>query len=112
MRCLETVRPFAETDDDPLIAAPELTEDGALEDPAAAARAVHRLAEAGSEVALCTHRPVLPAVLGAIRELATPGARDGLPEKDPWLAKGEVLVAHLTRSPEPVVRAVGMAASW
>jgi 8-oxo-dGTP pyrophosphatase MutT (NUDIX family)/phosphohistidine phosphatase SixA len=106
-RCRQTLEPYAEVDGDDLLDAPELTEDGALEEPEAAASAVKRLAAAGDDLALCTHRPVLPAVLGAVADLSTAKARNRLPRKDPWLAKAELLVGHVTQeSGGPVIRAV------
>ena len=51
--------------------------------------------DAGLDAALCTHRPVLAEVLGAMREVTTGRARHGLPRSDPWLRTAEVLVGHL-----------------
>ena len=45
-------------------------------------------------VALCTHRPVLAGVFGAIATRSEDAAQDRLPDGDPWLAPGGILVAH------------------
>lgn len=110
VRCRETMRPYAKSDHDPLLEAPELTEDTAVHDPNAAAALIQRmggLAAADGDLAVCTHRPVIGVIMDVFRQLATSGARDDLPTKDPWLAKGELLVAHVSAEPAgPRIRAV------
>lgn len=44
---------------------------------------------------LCTHRPVLPTVLQALASVAPNRVRVRLPETNPYLRTGEVLVAHV-----------------
>jgi 8-oxo-dGTP diphosphatase len=44
---------------------------------------------------LCTHRPVLAEVFAVLRAAAGRTAQDAIPGKDPFLAPGEVLVAHV-----------------
>ncbi|MGH3496842.1 MAG: histidine phosphatase family protein, partial [Nocardioidaceae bacterium] len=79
-RCIETVEPYANERDRPIVLAPELSEDKATRS------AVTALAESWRErhrrVVLCTHRPVLPWVFDAL----------GLP--DPALPPGGIVVAH------------------
>lgn len=95
-RCSDTVRPYADREHAALLKDPELTEDAALHDPAAAASAVRRLVAADEDALICTHRPVLSPVMAALRESATRSAGRALPSSDPWLGKAEVLVAHVT----------------
>ncbi|WP_257430190.1 NUDIX hydrolase [Nocardioides carbamazepini] len=86
-RCVQTVRPYAETAGFPLDLRPRLSEENAT--PKAVAKVVDDLlaTEAGS--VLCTHRPVLPLVYDAA----------GV-ELDPecGLALAEALVLHVRKS--------------
>jgi phosphohistidine phosphatase SixA/8-oxo-dGTP pyrophosphatase MutT (NUDIX family) len=96
-RCADTMRPYARANGSaPLRPDQELTEDGAAHDPAAAASVVRRLVAADEDAALCTHRPVLGAVMNALRESATRSVGRQLPSSDPFLGKAEILVAHVT----------------
>jgi 8-oxo-dGTP pyrophosphatase MutT (NUDIX family)/phosphohistidine phosphatase SixA len=98
-RCRDTLLPYAVDDHDALLNVPELTEDAALQDPGAAAAVVRRLIASDEDVAMCTHRPVLASVVSAMGEATTLKAQSDLPRRDPWLAKAEVLVAHVTPGP-------------
>jgi 8-oxo-dGTP diphosphatase len=95
-RCSDTMRPYAAGRHAELRTEAELTEDAALHDPGAAASVVRRLVAADEDVALCTHRPVLSAVMSALRESSTRTVQRSLPSSDPFLGKAEVLVAHVT----------------
>ncbi|QIG44704.1 NUDIX hydrolase [Nocardioides anomalus] len=89
-RCVQTLAPYAEQRDLRVREEPDLSEEDATDD--GVERLVRRLterledrpAQAGGLV-LCTHRPVLPSVFGAL----------GL--DDPGLAPGELVVVHLRR---------------
>ena len=94
-RCAGTVEPYAHDERTELLRAPELTEDAALADPDAAAGVTRALLEEGADAAVCTHRKALPPVLAALRAVASGRAATGLPHREPWLAKGELLVAHV-----------------
>jgi 8-oxo-dGTP diphosphatase len=96
-RCADTMRPYAAANGSaPLRPTRELTEDSAVHDPAAAASVVRRLVRAQEDVALCTHRPVLGAVMSALRESSTRSVVRELPVSNPFLDKAEILVAHVT----------------
>jgi 8-oxo-dGTP diphosphatase len=95
-RCGDTVRPYVAGSQAALRTEPQLTEDAALQDPGAAASVVRRLVAAGEDAALCTHRPVLNAVMAALREASTRTVQRALPSSDPFLGKAELLVAHVT----------------
>lgn len=79
-RCVDTVRPYAEDMVLPIEEVPDLDEERA--DPVAT---LDELLGDGESAVLCTHRPVLPAVL----------ARLGI-EEEP-LAPGEMVVCHHRR---------------
>ncbi|SFJ06363.1 NUDIX hydrolase [Nocardioides psychrotolerans] len=83
LRCVETVAPYADTTGWALECEEDLSEEGAS---ATRVRSiVDGVLEDPRPVVICTHRPVLPAVFGAL----------GI--DDPGLALGEMLVAHLRK---------------
>jgi 8-oxo-dGTP diphosphatase len=79
VRCVETVRPFAEHSGWPVTTSDGLTEEDATD---ASVLAVDELVHSGEDAVLCTHRPVLPAVYDAL----------GIP-REPQ-ATGELVVVH------------------
>lgn len=76
-RCVDTVRPYAEDMVLPIETAPDLNEDRAAPIPV-----LEELLEDRESAVLCTHRPVLPAVLARLDV-----------EEEP-LAPGEMVVCH------------------
>ena len=59
-------------------------------------------------VALCTHRPVLPAVMDVVAEYAPGKLLRSVPNRDPWLKTGEIMVIHMARRPHGKIRAVAI----
>lgn len=104
-RCVRTVRPYARAAGIDLEAADELTEAAYRSEPAAAVELVRRQMADPRDLALSTHRPVLPAVLQAVDRASRPWTTGRLPRKDPYLRTAEVLVVHVatTRSSPRVV---------
>ncbi|MEJ5946664.1 NUDIX domain-containing protein [Pseudokineococcus basanitobsidens] len=104
-RCLQTVRPFVEASGTRLVTKGRLTESAHRRDPDKVARYVGHLVDKGRPVVLCTHRPVLGTVLGALagRAAGGTGAAASIPAGDPFLAPGEALVAHVSRRSGRVV---------
>lgn len=95
-RCRDTVAPYAAASGTTLISAPQLTEAGADDDPSGARALVSdllRVRRAGA--ALCLHRPTLPLVLDAVGKRSAFRVREVLPEADPYLRTGELLVLHV-----------------
>jgi 8-oxo-dGTP diphosphatase len=109
-RCTETLGPFAAASGARLRTKRGLSEVGFRQHPAKARRHVARLLERDVSAVICTHRPVLRGVLDALRDAAGAGIADRLPDHDPWLATGEVLVVHVAhrmrRDGSPVLVAV------
>jgi 8-oxo-dGTP diphosphatase len=64
-RCIDTVAPFATAKNLDIVAEPAVSEHGHSTKPAAAAKRVRKLLQLGGRRVLCSHRPVLPAVLKA-----------------------------------------------
>lgn len=89
-RCVQTVRPYAETAGYPFDLRPRLTEENAA--PRPVAKIVHELLDGDGATAenavLCTHRPVLPLVYDAAGVELAP---------DDGLAPAEMLVLHVRK---------------
>jgi 8-oxo-(d)GTP phosphatase len=72
VRCRLTLQPFARTTGQPLVEASSLSEQGFDADPGGGLAHVHglmqRAAAEDSPTAVCTHRPVIPAVVGHLLE--------------------------------------------
>lgn len=108
LRCTATISPYAASAGARVRAKGRLSEDGYRRSPQKSARTVARLLEQGRAVALCTHRPVLPTVLGALVDRVHPddpqadevmavlrSAATDDRESPTLMAMGEVVVVHL-----------------
>ncbi|WP_218974854.1 NUDIX hydrolase [Streptomyces sp. NP160] len=102
-RCTDTVEPYLQASGAKLKTRGRLTEDAHRRDPGRAAKLVRKLLGKGRPVMLCTHRPVLSTVFGELAEHAADDVSALLPQHDPYLGPGEVLVAHVSRSSGLVV---------
>ncbi|MGA8045956.1 MAG: NUDIX hydrolase [Dermatophilaceae bacterium] len=105
VRCVDTVVPYAESLGRRVRLHPSLSEEDHVVDPAAAAEVTRlQLAKRRPRV-LCGHGPVLPTMLHILsaRCSATDSGRAAQVTIDDaidlGLAKGEVLIAHVSRSP-------------
>ena len=98
-RCVQTVQPYADRHGLPVVPEPGLTEEGFDEDPTAGISRLRGLVaetdEGHEATVLCSHRPVLPALIEAML------AGTGLNAPSHPLAPGAMLVAHL-RDDRPV----------
>jgi 8-oxo-dGTP diphosphatase len=85
-----------------------LSEAGHRRAAAKAGKHTRSLLEGTHPAALCTHRPVLGAVLDAVRSYCPPELADSVPAANPYLHPGEVLVAHVRHRPghRPLVVAI------
>lgn len=99
-RCVQTVAPYVEARGVPLKESQWLSEEGYEENPRRARRYIEDLLRRGQPAALCSHGPLLPAVLEVIgdrlassRNLADSTSPHLLERRQ--LGKGEVLVAHV-----------------
>ena len=107
LRCTETLRPFAASIGAALRTKSGLSEEGYADDPARAHRHLARLVERGTPAAICSHGPVIPALLGGLVALVDPDEPDGddaratLTEAaESKMGKGEALVAHFAGTGE------------
>lgn len=89
LRCLETVDPYCRREAVAVEVVPALSEEGHAERPDAAAELLRVLVAESAPVIVCTHRPVLPSLLGAVGQAGQPG-------RDPneLLLPGEFLALH------------------
>ncbi|HYN66218.1 MAG TPA: NUDIX hydrolase [Ornithinibacter sp.] len=101
-RCLRTVEPYAVCAGLGVRTRPGLSEEGFEADPTNAHRHLARLLERGEPALLCTHGPVLPALLDDLEQrldLDSVGAVEVVEElalaRDEKLLKGEALVCHV-----------------
>lgn len=95
-RCTQTVEPFARASGLEPVHEAALTQGAHEADPAAARAVVAGLLPAPGATALCTHRPVLGTAVKRLQRAQKRWTDGRLPDADPWLRPGEVLVAHLT----------------
>lgn len=98
-RCAATVTPYATAAGLTAEVADVLTEAEHVSSPARVAAVVADLLHDPADAVLCTHRPVLPTVLDVLAEHSRRVVADALPRTNPFLAPGEVLVAHTARTP-------------
>jgi 8-oxo-dGTP diphosphatase len=98
-RCLETLGPYVTVGGARVRTKGGLSEDGFRRDPTKAGKHAAKLLRRDSATLLCTHRPVLGTVLEVLRQAADPQPAATIPGSDPFLAPGEVLVAHTTTRP-------------
>ncbi|MGL5859531.1 MAG: NUDIX hydrolase [Angustibacter sp.] len=95
-RCVDTLRPYAAHAGRALSTKRSLSEEEFRIRPERTATLVDKALARGEPMALCTHRPVLPTVLGRLAAHAADDVRDALLESSgPGLVKGEMLVAHI-----------------
>jgi 8-oxo-dGTP diphosphatase len=99
VRCLDTVRPYAAAAGQRVRRRDGLSEEGFAERPDRASGHLTRLLERGEAALVCSHGPVLPALLDHLADIADsgePDAKAALSEAArQGLDKGEALVAHL-----------------
>ena len=103
-RCLQTVEPYLARTGAPLRVKGRLSEAGHRREPARVGQLVARAVARGRPVIVCTHRPVLSTVLGALAGHTSAGVGDAIPRTDPYLEPGEALVAHVSVTSGRVVR--------
>lgn len=99
-RCVQTLEPYAKSVGTELATADWLTEDAARSDPGRIAEEWDALLDGtGAATAVCTHRPVLPIIRDRLAARSRAWTLGTLPEADPYLRPGAVLVCHLRQRP-------------
>ncbi|MDY6055617.1 NUDIX hydrolase [Micrococcus sp.] len=96
-RCVETLAPTVKATRLPLKTKSAFTETTAREKPKKTRRVFRDLLGRRRHQVVCTHRPVLPVLLDQIHDAAAHPARPilrALPDTDPYLRPGAVIVLH------------------
>ncbi|MBU6313355.1 MAG: NUDIX hydrolase [Actinomycetales bacterium] len=103
-RCRETVRRFAKSIDAEVVEEPALSEEGFADHPKRAVKRLRGLIADPTPLVVCSHRPVLPALVEVIAGMRITGPA----ALDPALPPGGFLVVHrsFTGGGEPTVVAV------
>ncbi|MEH0108384.1 NUDIX hydrolase [Tersicoccus sp. MR15.9] len=96
LRCTQTISPYAKAHDVKVSTESALTEANARRKPRRAAAVIEKVLEKSRPMAVCTHRPVLPVVLEVLAEHSPVAVTRHLPDSDPYLSPGEVLVLHVS----------------
>jgi 8-oxo-dGTP diphosphatase len=94
-RCMDTMTPYAVRAHVKIRTKGGLSERGFRRDANKARKHLMALVDRSRASLLCTHRPVLSGVMRALRERTRRDQLRGIPTEDPYLAPGEVLVAHV-----------------
>lgn len=95
-RCHASFAPYAKATQLNIEVAPELTEDAHDAKPGATAALIEDvLAGLTEPTALCVHRPTLPTILEVLEKSSQHRAARKLPDTDPWLKPGEIIIAHV-----------------
>lgn len=102
-RCVQSVTPYLTATGAKLRTKGRLSEEGHRRDRTKTAALVAKHLRRGEAVVVCTHRPVLGTVLGVLAGHAQVGRSRDLPQQDPFLLPGEVLVAHVCARSDRVV---------
>ncbi len=98
LRCLQTLEPYAAAGGARVRTKGGLSESGFSRSPGKARKHATKLVHSRRPAAICTHRPVLSGVLQALARAARPDVAMCVPHQEPYLAPGEVLVAHVLTS--------------
>lgn len=97
-RCLRTVTPYADAAGLTVRSEDALTEAAHEADPSGARKVSRTLLTGRVDLALSTHRPVLPTVLGSVEEACRRWTHGHVPGTNPYLRTGEALVVHVHRT--------------
>ncbi|MDR6413537.1 NUDIX hydrolase [Pseudarthrobacter sulfonivorans] len=94
-RCVSTVAPYLKASGAKVKLVDALTEHRHARTPKKTAAVIESLLDKHNSVALCTHRPALPTVLAQLGKHMPGRLRALLPDADPYLSPGELVVCHV-----------------
>ena len=103
-RCVATVKPYSAATGMKIKIIGALSEKANSDSPHKTTKALEKIFDRQVGTAVCTHRPVLPTVLRFLASHAVKGLAAQLPDEDPYMSPGEILVAYVR--PGPVQRIV------
>ncbi|WP_207632306.1 NUDIX hydrolase [Occultella kanbiaonis] len=108
-RCVATVRPYLDASGLDLMTAPQLTEAAAKKDKSGVRSFMGSLLGARHRpTVVSTHRPVLPIILTCISARSPYRLSKAIPDRDPYLRTGELLVIHMARRSSGKARLVAL----
>ncbi len=108
-RCHDTLVPYAKATGLDLITAPQITEHAAKKSPRDVRALVSDLLSVRHPATVvCTHRPVMPTILSTVERKSPHRVLRVLPEGEPYLRTGEILVLHLARPHGRKTRVISM----
>lgn len=99
-RSVQTVRKYAKAIDADIVTEPTLSEEGYADDPDGAIQRIAELAYLARPLVVCSHRPVLPAIMETLREELVDddaSVQDSVLDAaswDPKMAPGTAVVLH------------------
>ena len=96
VRCKSTLAPYAKRRKIKLIERSQLSELGNANGPQRTEKVIHHLVADGRSVVICTHRPALPTIVGAVASYGS-AAQSAILEASLALAPGDMTVIHMTR---------------
>lgn len=95
-RCVESMTPYGKAVGVDIETKDVLTEAAHEKEPKPVASLVKKwLRKELRPMVVCLHRPTLPTVMETLEEFTPQRIMRQVPEKDPWLKTGEVIVAHV-----------------
>lgn len=94
-RCVATLAPLSAATGKGIRKRGPLSEKANAKDPLKTRAVLEKILAKGVPTALCTHRPVLPTVLGVLADHSPKGLASSLPPRDPYMNPGEILVAYV-----------------
>lgn len=108
-RCFDTLEPYAQATGLPLPVQPALTEHAHVARPDKAAKVIDKAIRRPTQpLAVCLHRPSLPTVMEVVATYAPGKLLRSVPDQDPWLKTGEMMIIHMARRSHGKVRAVAI----
>lgn len=94
-RCVSTVAPYLKVSGAKVKLVDALTEHRHARTPKKTAAVIESLLDKERSVAVCTHRPALPTVFSQLGKHMPGRLRALLPDSDPYLSPGELVVCHV-----------------
>ncbi|WP_026545692.1 NUDIX hydrolase [Arthrobacter sp. 35/47] len=95
-RCVQTVMPYVKRSNAKLKLVDAITERDAARKPGRARATIEKVFDKRAPVAVCSHRPVLPLILDALRTHMPLHLASLLPASDPYLSPGEAIICQVS----------------
>jgi 8-oxo-dGTP diphosphatase len=105
-RCMQSMKRYAKSINVPVIPEPSLSEERFLENPKKVASRMRDLVSQHQAMVVCSHRPVMPAILTALAQAS--GDDASRPQWDPKLQPGSFIVLHRAFAPDGTPRIISM----